>query len=152
MPRVPRTSLPDGFFHAFARGVDRSTPLFRDRKDRNSFLRLLRTAVEPFEWTFHAFCVMSTHYHLVLETSQPQLSRGLQWVNGAYAREFNRRHERFGHVFGGRFDARSIDSEEYLYDACVYVIENPVRAGLCKTADQWPWSYSRYGRNYSSAG
>jgi REP element-mobilizing transposase RayT len=143
--RVPRTSLPDGFFHVSARGVDRTTPLFRDPEDRTTFLRLLRRTVDRFDWTCHALCVMSTHYHLVLESTQPQLSRGLQWLNSVYAMNFNRRHRRFGHVFADRFETRAIDSEEYLHAACAYVVLNPVKAGLCESAEDWPWSYSRYG-------
>lgn len=146
MSRVPRTSLPDGYFHVVARGVDRRTPLFRDGTDRTGFLRLLRHAVVRYDWTCFALCVMSTHYHVVLESRQVDLSAGLQWLNGVYARHFNRRHDRFGHVFGDRFSTRVIESEEHLLEACAYVLLNPVKAGLCERADDWPWSYSLYGR------
>jgi REP element-mobilizing transposase RayT len=147
MTRVPRSALPDGFFHVSARGVDRSTPLFRDASDRTAFLELLRRAGDGHEWTFHALCVLSTHYHVVLESSCRQLSAGLQLTNCGYATHYNRRYGRFGHVFAGRFSARAIESEEYLRDACAYVLLNPVKAGLCESADEWPWSYSRYGLN-----
>jgi REP element-mobilizing transposase RayT len=144
MSRVPRTSLPDGYFLVSARGVDRFTPLFQDDTDRTTFLRLVRGAVGRYGWTCHALCAMSTHYHLVLESSQEQLSAGLHWLNWRYAIRFNRRHGRFGHVFADRFDSRSIDSEEYLHAACAYVVLNPVKAGLCERVEDWPWSYSRY--------
>ena len=74
-----------------------------------------------------------------------KLSAGLHWLNGRYAREFNKRHGRFGHVFAERFQARVIESEEYLFDACEYVAQNPVAAGLCDAPEDWPWSYRRYG-------
>jgi putative transposase len=128
-----------------ARGVDRATPLFRDATDRRTFLKLLSRAVPKYRWKCHAFCLMGTHYHLVLECGQEQLSAGLQWLNWRYARSFNRGHGRFGHVFAGRFSARAIESEEYLREACAYVLLNPVKAGLCESAHDWPWSYSRYG-------
>ena len=147
MTRVPRSALPDGFSHVFARGVDRSTPLFRDASDRTTFLELLRCAGDRHEWTWHALCVMSTHYHLVVESRRRQLSSGLQYANCGYATHFNRRYGRFGHVFAGRFSARAIEDEEYLREACTYVLLNPVRAGLCDRAEDWPWSYSRYGLN-----
>jgi REP element-mobilizing transposase RayT len=146
MPRVPRSSLPDGYFHVVARGVDRTTPLFRDDVDRTRFLRFLRTAVDHHDWTCFALCVLSTHYHLVVESRRFDLSAGLQWLNWVYAMHFNRRHGRFGHVFADRFSSRSIESEEHLLEACAYVLRNPVKAGLCERADEWPWSYSLYGR------
>ena len=144
VPRVPRTSLPDGYFHVSARGVDRTTPLFRDVDDRTLFLRLLRRAVDRFDWTCHALCLMSTHYHLVLEATQPQLSSGFQWLNCVYAMHFNHRHGRFGHVFADRFSTRAIEGDEYMHEACAYVLLNPVKAGLCESVEDWPWSYSRY--------
>jgi putative transposase len=145
MARTPRSSLPDGYFHVSARGVDRSLPLFADTVDRTTFLHLLRRTIRGYGWSCHALCLMSTHYHLVVESTQKQLSAGLQWLNCLYALHFNQRHGRFGHVFAGRFDARAIEDEEYLYAACAYVVLNPVQAGLCESADGWPWSYSRYG-------
>ena len=120
------------------------TPLFQDADDRTTFLRFLRRAVQRDELTCHALCVMSTHYHVVVESTRTQLSSGLQFLNCAYATHFNRRYGRFGHVFAGRFSARAIGSEEYLREACSYVLSNPVKAGLRERAEDWPWSYSRY--------
>ena len=147
MSRVPRTSLPDGYFHVVARGVDRRTPLLCDSTDRTSLLRLLRQAVVRYEWTCFALCLMSTHYHLVLEARQRDLSAGFQWLNWHYAMRFNRRHGRFGHVFADRFSTRVIESEEHLFEACAYVLRNPVTAGLCERVEDWPWSYSLFGRD-----
>jgi putative transposase len=88
---------------------------------------------------------MGTHYHLVLDARRVDLSRGLQRLNWRYAARFDERYRLFGHVFADRFAARVIESEEYLYDACTYVLLDPVKAGLCRRAEDWPWSYSRYG-------
>ena len=90
------------------------------------------------------YTVLSTHYHLVVEATCAGLSAGLHQPNGRYARRFNRRHGRFGHVFAERFQARLIETEDYLDDACMYVLQNPVAAGLCDAPEEWPWSYSRY--------
>ena len=87
---------------------------------------------------------MTTHYHLVVEATRSALA-GLKALNGEYARAFNRRHGRHGHVFSERFSARAIESEEYLFEACSYVVLNPVKAGLCDRSEEWPWSFSRYG-------
>ncbi len=144
MPRVARSSLPDGFFHVFSRGIDGGLPLFADDCDRRFFLALLARCVDAYRWSFHAYALMSTHYHLVMETTRADLSAGLQQLNWRYADHVNDSYERFGHVFAGRFQARVIESEEYLYAACAYVMQNPVAAGLCDNPEDWPWSYSRY--------
>lgn len=143
MGRLPRNSLPDGIFHVYSRGVA-GGPVFMDDADRSSFLELLALCEQHEGWTCHAFTLLSTHYHLVIETARDNLSAGLHRLNGRYAWNFNRRHKRFGHVFAERFSVRLIESEAYLYDACAYVLVNPVRAGLCDRVEDWPWSYSRY--------
>jgi putative transposase len=144
MARTLRSSLPDGYFHAYARAVDEAC-LFKDTPDRRSFLRLLAETAKLFRWQLHAVCLMSTHYHLVLETTRPRLSAGMHWLNGFHAVLFNRRHGRRGHLFGERFGARAIEDDDYLRGACEYVLLNPVRAGLCDRASEWPWSGSRWG-------
>jgi putative transposase len=143
VPRVPRTSLPDGFFHVTSRGVN-GCAIFRNDDDRRAFLVGLRRCAERYRWTMHALCLMTTHYHLVLHSTQPELSRGLQWLLGRYAQAFNGRHSRFGPLFAGRFTARAIEGERYLRAACRYVVENPVRAGMCDSVEDWPWAHSRY--------
>jgi REP element-mobilizing transposase RayT len=145
MGRVPRSSLPDGCFHVVTRGVAERGEVFRDDDDRSTFLKLLLAVVRRHDWTCHAFCLMGTHYHLVLDSRRTDLSRGLHRLNLHYARYFNERHGLFGHLFADRFSARLIESEEYLYAACAYTLLNPVRAGLCEHARDWPWSYSRFG-------
>ena len=143
MGRVARSSLPDGYFHVFARGIA-GAHIFRDDADRSAFLGNFALCERRFAWTCHAFSLLSTHYHLVLETTRVNLSAGLHRLNGRYARKFNKRHGLFGHVFAERFSARLIESEEYLYDTCEYVLLNPVKAGLCDRIEDWPWSYSRF--------
>lgn len=144
MGRVNRSSLPDGYFHVFSRATF-EPELFRDDGDRRYFLRLLASCERLHAWTCHAFCLMTTHYHLVVEARREDLSSGAERLNGRYARGFNRRYGRFGHLFAERFSVRVIESEEYLFQACSYVVLNPVQAGLCMRAEEWPWSYSRFG-------
>lgn len=145
MARIRRSTLPDGYFHVFARGTAAGGPLFRDDEDCSTFVTLAYDEGRRHGWTYHAYCLLGTHYHLVVESRREALSRGLQRLNGLYARNFNLRHDRFGHVFAGRFSARAIEDESYLYDACTYVVLNPVRAGLCDRVEAWPWSYSSFG-------
>jgi len=145
MARVPRTTLPDGYFHVFSRGVALAGPVFRDADDRETFNRLVWQTARKHGWSCHAICIMSSHYHLVLQTKRERLSHGLHRLNWMYAMHFNRKHDRFGHVFADRFSARVIEGEQYVYDVCAYVVLNPVNAGLCERSEDWPWSYSSFG-------
>jgi REP-associated tyrosine transposase len=137
--RAPRSDLQDAIYHVVNRGVDHSA-IYRDDVDRKTFLTLLGSAVRRCGWTCHAYCLMTTHYHLVVETDRPGLSRGMHLLNGGYAQAFNERHLRPGHLFGGRYSVYVIDREEHLEASCEYVLENPVRAGLCRTVEEWAWS------------
>jgi putative transposase len=142
--RPLRSDLPDGIYHATARGVD-GTRIVRHDDDRRIFLVRLADVVARFDWLVHALCLMNTHYHLVLETTRVALSDGMKRLNGLYAQGFNARHGRTGHLFGDRFWVGLIESEDYLEAACTYVVWNPVRAGLCDDPEEWLWSRSRYG-------
>ena len=143
MPRLPRNLLPpEGIYHVTTRGVARNA-IALDDDDRRLFLRLLAAAVRREAWRCLAFCLMTNHYHLVVETWLDRLSRGLHRLNGLYAQSFNARYKRSGHLFGDRFSAFVIRDDEHLRNACEYVRQNPVRAGLCKEASKWPWAGSR---------
>jgi putative transposase len=143
LSRPLRTLFPDGFFHVHTLGVA-DTLIYRDAEDRRSWLHIFRATVRRYGWEIHALCLMSTHYHVVLESKCPQLSSGMQWLNGRYAQDFNRRYKRKGHLFGDRFRAWVIEDDEYLAAACRYTVYNPVRAGLCEHPWEWPWTASRY--------
>jgi putative transposase len=143
--RPLRRNLPDGFFHVTARGVAHAR-IFLDDHDRRHFLALLAGTVRSCDWRCHAFCLMTTHYHLVLETTRERLSRGVQRLNGRHAEAFNARHARRGHLFGGRFASWIIGSDQHLHETCRYVLLNPVRAGLCGSPEEWRWSASRFRR------
>src|SRR5919201_401548 len=143
MPRIPRSQLPDGIYHASGLAVAEAW-LFRDEDDYRFFLALFALTVGRFDWSVHAFCLMGTHYHVVVECTRQQLSDGMELLNGRYASGYNAKYGRKGHVFGSRFSARVIESEEYLAAAIDYVLNNPVKAGLCATADDWAWSGTRY--------
>jgi putative transposase len=142
MPRLPRSLLPDGLFHVAARGVAKMA-IYRDDRDRRDFLGLLAYTVGTFERECIAFCLMTTHYHLVLAATRENLSDGMQVLNRDYAQSFNGKYARWGHVFGDRFWSRALTEEE-LETTCLYVLMNPVRAGLCKTMAGWRWSACRF--------
>jgi REP element-mobilizing transposase RayT len=130
MPRLPRSHLPaEGIYHVTAHGTG-SRPIFVTDLDRLDFLDLLGRASKIAGWECHAWCLMTTHYHLVLETSLTRLSRAMHRLNTAYAQRFNRRHERRGHLFDSRFSAWVVRDDAHFEATCRYVLDNPVRAGL----------------------
>lgn len=144
MARLPRYVFPDGTYHVGTRGVD-GTSIFRDDDDRRLFLRLFADVVTRNEWIVHTFCLMTNHYHLVIEAFRDDMSDGFHRLNGVYAQTFNRRYVRKGHLFGDRFWCNLIEDDEELTTVCRYVLANPVRAGLCPDPAAWRWSGSRYG-------
>jgi REP-associated tyrosine transposase len=143
MARRPRRELPEsGIYHVTTRGVAR-TAIFLDDDERRLFLRLLADVVRRFDWHCHAFCLMTNHYHLVLETHLWRIAAGMQRLNGVYAQGFNRRHKRSGHLFGERYASWVVESEAHFHATCRYVLDNPVRAGICERAQDWPWAAFR---------
>jgi REP-associated tyrosine transposase len=138
--RSPRRNLAEyRFFHAYCRGVD-GTEIFRDDTDRLNWVSVLARTVDRFHWQLWTYCLMTNHFHVVVEAQLDALSSGMHRLNGTYAQRFNRRHKRTGHLFQDRYAVRAIDNERRLVATCAYVLDNPVRAGLCDGADDWPWS------------
>lgn len=142
MSRPVRIEFPDALYHVTSRG-DRREPIFDDDQDRRSFLTTLEQVVNRFNWVCHAWCLMDNHYHLLIQTPDGNLSRGMRQLNGVYTQASNRRHGRVGHLFQGRFKAILVDGDAYLLELTRYVVLNPVRAGMVNNAADWPWSSYR---------
>jgi putative transposase len=142
MARPLRIQAPGLTYHVTARGTGRLT-IYRDDRDRRTFLRLLAAIVAPYRLHCLAYCLMDTHYHLVATTLDANLSRAIKHLNGTYAQWWNHRHERPGHVFQGRFCSQVIEDDLYLLAACRYVVLNPVRAGVVRKPADWRWSSYR---------
>jgi putative transposase len=139
VPRIARNLLPDGVFHVTSRGVD-GAPIVLDDLDRLCFVGLLRGTTALYEWACHAWCLMTNHFHVVVEAPTTRLSAGMKRINGLHAQRFNRRHGRRGHLFQDRFAAEVVDEDDYLETVCRYVLENPVRAGLSARPEDWRWA------------
>jgi putative transposase len=107
------------------------------------FLSLLAHAIARHEWRCLSYCLLSTHFHLLIQTPEPTLSRGMHFLNSVYARAFNDWHGRRGHLVRARFHAEHIVGEEHLLEAARYVVLNPVRAGICRSPSDWRWSSFR---------
>jgi putative transposase len=126
-------------YHVTANAA-RKLMLFTDGDDRETFLRILGIATSKAEWLCHAYCLMGTHYHLLLETPEPNIAYGMQRLNWFYARTFNERHGLRGHCFDARYAAELIQSELHYVRTVRYIARNPVEAGLCESPLGWEWS------------
>ena len=142
MSRPIRIEFPDALYHVTSRG-DRREDIFEDDQDRRTFLSTLQQVVAQHNWVCYAWCLMDNHYHLLIQTPDGNLSKGMRQLNGVYTQASNRRYQRVGHVFQGRFKAILVDSDAYLLELSRYVVLNPVRAGMVKKPADWPWSSYR---------
>jgi putative transposase len=142
MGRDLRIIEPSGIYHVISRGNNRGR-LFWDELDHEVFLRRLDRVAQKYQWLGLAYCLMTTHYHLVVQLPEDGLSVGMQELNGEYARRTNYRHHRVGHLFQNRFYSDLITSERHLFGAIRYVALNPVKAGMCPAPETWPWSSYR---------
>ena len=139
MTRPLRIEFAGAVYHITSRGNAREN-IFIDREDRRLFLSLLEDTGERYNWLCYAYCLMSNHYHLLIETPDGNLSMGMRQLNGVYTQNFNKRHQRTGHIFQGRFKAILVQKESHLLELCRYVVLNPVRAGSVSHPEEWKWS------------
>lgn len=137
--RPLRIELERSLYHVTSRG-DRGGQIFRTDSDRLTWLSLLGDTCERFNFAVWAYCQMTNHYHLLVETIDGELSRGMRHLNGQFAQYFNRAHGHVGHVFQGRYKAILCQSELYLQEVSRYIELNPVRAGMVNQPGEWPWS------------
>lgn len=142
MARPLRIEYSGATYHITSRGNEKKS-IFKDDKDRSIFLNILKDVNKRYNWLCHAYCLMDNHYHLIIETLDGTLSRGMRQLNGVYTQTLNKRHRRVGHIFQGRYKAILIDKENYLLEACRYVVLNPVRAKMVEAPEEWKWSSYR---------
>ena len=139
MARPLRIEYSGALYHVTSRGNEKK-PIFKEEGDREVFLELLDSVNKRYNWMCHAYILMNNHYHLVIETPEGNLSKGMRQLNGVYTQVFNKRHRRVGHLFQGRYKAILIQKESHLVEVCKYVVLNAVRAGLVRNPKEWRWS------------
>ncbi len=142
MTRPLRIEFEGAVYHITSRG-NAGTDIFFSDGDRSHFLEVFAGTIDRFGWICHAYCLMTNHYHLLVETPQPNLSRGMQHLNGVYTQWFNHQHSRAGHLVQGRFKSIVVEKESYLLELARYIVLNPVRAKMVRSARTWRWSSYR---------
>jgi putative transposase len=143
MAREPRIEIPGGIYHVGSRG-NRGCMIYEDDFERRVFLKMLGLAARRFRWTCHTYCLMSNHYHLLIQLELDGLSDGMQLLNTSFAGFSNRRNGYVGqHLFRNRFWSELIEDEQHLLETARYIVLNPVRAGICEAPEEWKWSSYR---------
>ena len=142
MARPLRIELAGGLYHVTSRG-DRREDIYFGDADRREWLEIFGQVCARFNWTCHAWCQMTNHYHVVVETADGNLAQGMRQLNGVYTQTINRSHNRVGHVFQGRYKAILVEKDSYLLELSRYVVLNPVRARMVRAVANWPWSSYR---------
>ena len=139
MARPLRIEYPGAVYHITSRGNARQT-IFEHFMDKKQFLSILEQVIVRYQWICHAYCLMDNHYHLLIETVEPNLSAGMRQLNGTYTQFFNRKINRVGHLFQGRFKSILVEKKRYLLELARYIVLNPVRAHIVKQPYQFTWS------------
>jgi putative transposase len=139
MSRPLRLEFAGALYHITSRGNDRNLIYLQD-DDFELFLQILANVCERYNWVVHAYCLMSNHYHLLVETPDANLSQGMRQLNGVVTQSMNRKHHRVGHLLQGRYKAILVEKDAYLLELCRYIVLNPVRANMVSSPDEWPWS------------
>ncbi len=140
--RKQREWYPGATYHLMERGI-RRMEIFKDEMDYESFLIILRRLTEKYAMTLHAYCLMTNHVHLLLESSDQEISGFMQRMAGDYARTYNRRHGYRGHLFENRYKGCLVRDDSYFLQTSRYIHLNPVKAGIVQHAEEYPWSSYR---------
>ena len=143
MARPLRIVYAGAFYHVTARGNEKKS-IFKNDKDYERFLLYVEAAVERYGAVVHAYCLMNNHYHLLVQTPRANLPEVMQYVNGSYTTYVNTKRQRVGHLFQGRYKAILVDADTYAQELSRYIHLNPVRAGMVRKPEDYPWSSYRY--------
>lgn len=140
--RKKREWYPQAVYHVMERGIRRQK-IFEDEMDRQVFLEIMRVSLQKYKCTLHAYCMMTNHFHLLLETSDIKIGKFMKFFSGSYAIYFNRKYSYKGHLFEGRYKGYIIKEDSYFLQTSRYIHRNPVKAGIILHPEEYPWSSYR---------
>ncbi|MCP3872704.1 MAG: hypothetical protein GY699_06045, partial [Desulfobacteraceae bacterium] len=144
MARQWRIEFKGAYYHVMSRGID-GRDIAASIEDKQLFISVIEEMADRFETKIHAWVLMSNHYHLLIETPKPNLSKSMQWFGATFTRRYNVKHRRWGHLFQGRFKSLLIQDDTYLFRLSCYIHQNPLRAKLVTRLAEYPWgSYRAY--------
>ncbi len=139
MARPLRIEYEGAVYHVVSRGND-GQRVFKESSDYELFMNSLKNLCERYNIIFYGYCLMSNHYHLLFETPDGNLSSFMRQVNGIYTQKYNKKYQKKGHLFQGRYKAMLIQKEGYLIEVLRYVVLNPVRAKMVEKVCDYEWS------------
>jgi REP element-mobilizing transposase RayT len=139
MTRPLRIEYPGAWYHIMNRGR-RGEDIFSDKRDYEVFINLLKETAEQWNVKITAYCLMSNHYHVLLQTPEGNLSRSMRHLNGIYTQRYNKMHGYDGQLFRGRYKSILVDEDTYLLELLKYIHKNPLKAKLVENIDDYPWS------------
>jgi REP element-mobilizing transposase RayT len=149
MGRATRADFTGGIYHVIARGNNKGL-IFNDSKDKGYFLSILKKNSETMGCRIYGYALMDNHYHILIQTMDKKLQEIMHSINNKYSKYFNLKYERVGHVFQGRYTSCIIQNEFYMYNVLRYIHQNPVKAGMCRKVEDYPWSSDKYYREDSN--
>lgn len=149
MPRFPRSYIQTSFFHVITQGINKSY-IFENAEDIKHYIKIMHKLIEELNIELIAYCIMNNHSHMLINTEKiTELSKYMHRLNTSYAIYYNKKYSRVGYVFKNRYKSEGIYSEEHLYNCIKYIYDNPVKAGICKSAKEYPYSnYKEYNKEY----
>jgi len=139
MARLLRIAYPNAFYHLICRGNAQQN-IYRSDSDRLHFLRVLGETVNRFSWVCYAYCLMSNHFHLLVQTPLANISESMKFMNGTFTQYFNWTYQRVGHLYQGRYKSFVVDEKTYFDRLCRYIVMNPVQAKICDSPGDYRWS------------
>ena len=140
MPRFPRSYIKTSFFHVITQGINKSY-IFEKPEDIKYYISIMYKLSKEQDVKIIAYCIMNNHAHMLLETDKlRELSKYMQRLNTRYGKYYNKKYDRVGYVFRNRYKSEGIYSEEHLYNCIKYIYNNPVKAGICNSAEEYPYS------------
>lgn len=142
MPRQARKKSNSGIYHVMLRGINRQN-LFEDNEDRQRFINTIGYYKTISGYNLYGYCLMDNHIHLLLRETNESISMGIKRISSSFVHWYNQKYNRCGHLFQERYKSEVVENERYFLTVLRYIHQNPIKAGIVKKLEQYPWSSYR---------